>query len=611
MCGIVGVIGNTPCTEILLNGLSRLEYRGYDSAGISVLDSKGNRVVLKATGNVSQLRNKISNEKLPLETLGTTGIAHTRWATHGKVTESNAHPHLSNNIAVVHNGIIENHGELREQLVNKGYQFRSETDTEVLACLLHDLQKQTPKIVDCITTLTKVVTGAYGLVVQDLNTPDQIVVARSGSPMVIGINEHHRYVASDTLALHPYTENFIYLEEGEFAVLKESEHQVFSQRGAPVEKQVFNVPREKDDGEKNGYDTFMEKEMSEQPAIVGRLIRQHMGDTAGTFNTNSDVHKISKALASCKHLHLVACGTSYHASLVAKDYFEKYLNIPTSVEIASEYRYRSVAVPEDSAFICVSQSGETADTLAALRKAKELPYLTTLTLCNVATSSMVREAHHAFYLNAGVEIGVASTKAFTTQLTAFLLITLSLVKDHETCVTLHNDLLRLSTDCERMLTLGREIERKAAPIIAKVKSCLFLGRGQQSVIAMEGALKLKELSYIHAEAYAAGELKHGPLALIDDDMPLVVTAPKDDTIDKLAANIEEVNARGGLFVVFAEEGVDLHGESITVIRTPSVPLSTAAITYALPLQLLSFYVTLLLGNNVDQPRSLAKSVSVE
>lgn len=610
MCGIVGVVSNTPCKDILIEGLKKLEYRGYDSAGVAISAPAGNVNVLKSTGAPSLLEGKIEHSPNAELLTGTVGIAHTRWATHGKVTETNAHPHRAGRITVVHNGIIENYAELKAELKGQSeHQFVSETDSEVLAALLDYFVKQTSSMKQAILSMGETVKGAYGLVVIDSDEPDVIWVARSGSPMVIGLGQGANYVASDTLALNAHTESFIYLDEGEIACVKKDACDVFSSLGEALTPVIEHVPYLKEEDGHNGYGSFMEKEIAEQPAVIGRLVRNHLGENG--IKIESALHQVKSKFDGAESIHIVACGTSFNAGLVAKHFFEHYTGLPISVEIASEYRYRTVAVPKNTAFICVSQSGETADTLAALRKAKASGYLTTLALCNVGSSAMVREADSHLMLQAGVEIGVASTKAFTTQLTAFLLLTIAMCKDEQKKSGLAKALMRLPADCESVLNVSDKIKKLAAPVFKETNSCLFLGRGEQSAIAAEGALKLKELSYIHAEAYAAGELKHGPLALIDDVIPVVVNAPGDTLSDKLASNVEEVNARGGRFVVFSAKDVHLHGERIVNITMPDVPLETAAVTYAIPLQLLAYHVTLLRGENVDKPRNLAKAVSVE
>jgi glucosamine--fructose-6-phosphate aminotransferase (isomerizing) len=611
MCGIIGTVGDKTVLSTLLTGLKKLEYRGYDSAGVAISDANGQFTVIKAVGNTDALKHATENSHAISG--ATMGIAHTRWATHGRVTEANAHPHISGRISLVHNGIIENHHTLRNELQSLGAQFLSETDSEVLAVAIEREMEKGVSLHQAVQVVTARATGAYGLVVMDRNK-EEIVVARSGSPMVIGLSAQANYVASDPLAINDKTESFIYLDEGETAIVHAHSVNVFSARGEKIDKPISIVEYNPEDDGKNGYDTFMQKEIAEQPAVIGRLVRTHLSDQLGVLNMSSELNNIRLKLnrEDCKNIHIVACGTSYHAGLVARYYFEHYLDLPTTVEIASEFRYRDVAVPEGTAFICISQSGETADTLAALRKAKKSGYLTTLVLCNVATSSMVREADASLALQAGIEVGVASTKAFTTQLTAFLLLTLAMMDSNDPKRrSLHNDLMRLPADCETMLNLGSFVDSKAAPVLDGSSSCLFLGRGEQTPIAMEGALKLKELSYIHAEAYAAGELKHGPLALIDKDIPIIVTAPSDGVVDKLTSNIEEVAARGGRFVIFHAPDVDIDVDNAVKIQMPVVPLSTAAITYVIPLQLLSYYATLRRDFNVDQPRNLAKSVTTE
>ncbi len=613
MCGIVGGVGRIAILPLLLDGLKKLEYRGYDSAGVLAARNDGRQILVKESGKTTVLREAVG-EKIN-DNEFTLGIAHTRWATHGKVSKENAHPHCAGEISLVHNGIIENHAELRQRYQLAGIQFSSETDSEVLAVAIEDEFKRNPEItlIKAVQNVTQVVTGAYGLAVTQKGER-QVVVARSGSPMAIGLADEGNYVASDPMAINAVTEKFIFLEEGDTAVLSENKVTVYDCNFSECERStVTQTYRSEDDG-KNGYETYMQKEIAEQPAVIGRLVRSHLTDHPGRFRTDSCLPAIARSLkeGKCQAVHIVACGTSYHASLVARYYFEHYLNLPTTVEIASEYRYRTVAKPNNTAFICVSQSGETADTLAALKKARGMGYMSIITLCNVKTSSMVRESDHAIMLQAGTEVGVASTNAFTTQLTAFMLLTMAMMDDtHQSLRVLHNDLMRLPADCETMLNVSSKVASVAAPVLDDATSCLFLGRGEQAPIAMEGALKLKELSYIHAEAYAAGELKHGPLALIDKTTPVIVTAPNDAVVDKLASNIEEVNARGGRFVVFAAPGVELHGDNMQVITLPEVPLSTAAITYAIPLQQLSYFATVRRGNDVDQPRNLAKSVTTE
>ncbi|OUV22196.1 MAG: glutamine--fructose-6-phosphate transaminase (isomerizing) [Gammaproteobacteria bacterium TMED95] len=610
MCGIVGVVSSTPCKDFLIRGLKKLEYRGYDSSGMAIADLDGNVSIAKAIGAPVHLDKSLHENIDSTLATGTVGLAHTRWATHGVVSEANTHPHSCGRVTLVHNGIIENHADIKAQLsVSMKYNYQSQTDSEVLAVLLDHLMSNGETMQSAIQSMSEMVKGAYGIVAIDANKTDEIWVARSGSPMVIGLGEDANYVASDALALNAFTENFVYLDEGQIACIKQHSYQIYSSVGEPQSAQETHIPYKADCDSHVGYDSFMAKEIDEQPDVIERLIRSHV-DKSG-IKADSDLFLIKGKLRNVKQLHIVACGTSYNAGLVAKHFFEDYAGIPTSVEVASEYRYRAVAVPENTAFICVSQSGETADTLAALRKAKESKYLTTLTLCNVETSAMVREADLHLTLQAGTEIGVASTKAFTTQLSAFLMLAATVCEDEDKQISLIDSLLRLPDDCRSVLLLSNEIKVNAAPIFEKTNSCLFLGRGEQSAIAAEGALKLKELSYIHAEAYAAGELKHGPLALIDNEIPVVVNAPGDCLHEKLVSNIEEVNARGGQFVIFSSKDAVVDLDEMVNIVMPPLPLTTACITYAIPLQLLAFHVTKLRGENVDKPRNLAKSISVE
>jgi|TARA_B110000196_G_scaffold320182_1_gene340987 glucosamine--fructose-6-phosphate aminotransferase (isomerizing) len=608
MCGIVGVVSQRNVVDELLNGLERLEYRGYDSAGAAIFNGEETKV-LKSVSSVAGLKEAAFNASAT----GNIGIAHTRWATHGEPSERNAHPHLAGTLSIVHNGIIENHAKLRDELSAKGHVFKSDTDSEVIVHLLDEYIKDGLSRIEALKKATKVMHGAYGLVLLDDNQPDELLIARSGSPMVIGLGDDAQYVASDQGSLRPYTESFIYLKEGDVAILREDELQIFDTNGLEVEREVTIAEDDLADDGKGEYDYFMQKEMFEQPSVIGRLVRKHINNTG--FNPDSEVEKIASSLSSVQSIHIVACGTSYHAGLVAKYWIEKYAKTPCSVEIASEYRYRDVAVPEKSAFICVSQSGETADTLAALNKANQGGYTKTIAICNVATSSMVRDAQDHILTLAGVEIGVASTKAFTTQLTAFLLLAFALSEKKEKLLPEErNDFLsalrNMPAHCEQALSLEEEI-KEASRVFKNIESGIFLGRGPQSAIALEGALKLKELSYVHAEAYAAGELKHGPLALIDEKLPIVVNAPDDHVVDKLCSNIEEVMARGGQFVIFAAPGLELPNKNSVIIDMPTIPALTSPIVYTLPLQMLSYHVALLKGKNIDRPRNLAKSVSVE
>ncbi|MDO3387659.1 glutamine--fructose-6-phosphate transaminase (isomerizing) [Gilvimarinus sp. SDUM040013] len=609
MCGIVGAIAQRDVAQILLEGLKRLEYRGYDSAGMAVIGSDQTIERVRALGKVQALADCMTQ---PL--LGGVGIAHTRWATHGEPSERNAHPHVSgNNIALVHNGIIENHTELRQQLEDDGYQFQSETDTEVIAHLVHREQQVRNDLLASVRFVAKLLRGAYGAVVMDSNSPDKLVVARSGSPLVIGLGIGENFIASDSLALLPVTRQFIYLEEGDVAEITRTSVYIEDANGVQVERPVQESTASYDAGNKGNYRHFMLKEIYDQPqavrnALESRLADDHVLEQA--FGTDA-----SAIFAQVRHVQIVACGTSYHSAMVARYWLESLAGIACSVEIASEYRYRKSVVPEKSLLVTISQSGETADTLAALRMARHLGYLATLAICNVGASSLVRESDLAFMTRAGVEIGVASTKAFTTQLVGLAILVLSLAQHNninpEQLKQLVAALKQLPEKLEETLQLAGDIENLAQGFADKHHT-LFLGRGDQYPIAMEGALKLKEISYIHAEAYAAGELKHGPLALIDEDMPIVVVAPNNELLEKLKSNVEEVRARGGLLYVFAD--VDAHFESDDTLRVINVPHTDpwlAPVVYTLPLQLLSYYVAIIKGTDVDQPRNLAKSVTVE
>jgi glucosamine--fructose-6-phosphate aminotransferase (isomerizing) len=612
MCGIIGAVAERNVIDILLEGLSRMEYRGYDSAGVALITPESNLSVLKSTGNVGKLKSVIG-DTASLE--GSTGIAHTRWATHGKVTTDNAHPHISNGrFAVVHNGIIENHKLLRASLINNGYIFSSDTDTEVIAHTIAQKVEQGMSLLPALQSAVKDFDGAYGTVVMDKMDPSRFVVARSGSPLVIGLGIGENFIASDQMALFPVTRKFMYLEEGDVAEVTRHSVTVYNESGEKVQRNVVEASAEQDAADKSGYRHYMMKEMQEQPVVIRNTLKDRLSESGDVlpniFGENSDA-----LLAKVKHVKIVACGTSYHAGMVAQYWLEQYANVSCSVEIASEFRYRKSVVQKDSLFVTISQSGETADTLAALRLSKTLGYMSSLAICNVPGSSLVRESEMSFMTNAGVEIGVASTKAFTTQLTAFLMMTLSLgrfngiedkIKD-----SIIEGLRSLPSKIEQALN-SADVIKELAEEFSDKHNCLFLGRGDQYPIAMEGALKLKEISYIHAEAYASGELKHGPLALIDDDMPVVVVAPNNELIEKLHSNIEEVRARGGIMYVFADkESAFKNDPTMSVVDLPHCEAPIAPIVYTIPLQLLSYYVALIKGTDVDQPRNLAKSVSVE
>ena len=610
MCGIVGAVAERNVVEILLEGLKRLEYRGYDSAGVALLQGDGTLTRIRRTGKVQELADAVAEG----EALGTTGIAHTRWATHGGVTEANAHPHFSTErVAVVHNGIIENYVNLKAQLKEQGYTFTSDTDTETISHTVHEELKSGKTLLDAVQSAVKTFHGAYGTVIMDKEDPSRVVVARSGSPLVIGLGLGENFIASDQMALLPVTRRFIFLEEGDVAEITRRDVKIFDKDGNAVEREVIESNIEHDAGDKAGYRHYMLKEIHEQPTVARNALKDRIdenGLTADIFGKGAD-----EIFKKVQHVQIIACGTSYHAGMTARYWLEQYANVSCNVEIASEFRYRKSVVHPNSLLITISQSGETADTLAALRLAKELGYMSSLTICNVQGSSLVRESDLAFMTRAGAEIGVASTKAFTTQLTAFLMLTLALGKENgmtdADSKAIVSALHSLPAKLEETLAITGGIEDLAEEFADKNHS-LFLGRGDQYPIAMEGALKLKEISYIHAEAYASGELKHGPLALIDDEMPVIVVAPNNELLEKLKSNVEEVRARGGIMYVFADKDAAFEGdETMRVINVPHCDEPIAPIIYTLPLQLLSYYVALIKGTDVDQPRNLAKSVTVE
>jgi glucosamine--fructose-6-phosphate aminotransferase (isomerizing) len=610
MCGIVGAVAQRDVADILVEGLRRLEYRGYDSAGVATIDLQNQLSSIKRLGKVQELAHALA--KAPLS--GGTGIAHTRWATHGSPSKVNAHPHFSSgNIAVVHNGIIENHQALRSQLQGLGYEFISQTDTEVIGHLVHHELKTSDNLLAAVQKTVKQLDGAYGTVVMDSSDKDRIVVARSGSPLVIGYGLGENFIASDMMALLPVTRKFSFLEEGDVAEVTRFEVNVFDVNGEPVEREAKEASVNHDSGDKGEYRHYMLKETYEQPTAIrntleGRLLSDSLD--INTFGTGAeDIFK------DIEHVQIIACGTSYHSGMVARYWLEALAGVSCNIEIASEFRYRKSHVPKNALLVTISQSGETADTLAALRLAKELGYRASLTICNVDGSSLVRESDLAFMTKAGAEIGVASTKAFTTQLVGLMMMTLAIGKYHgmseEKQANIVKALMTLPSKLEEVLALASSIEDLAEDFADK-NHALFLGRGDQYPIAMEGALKLKEISYIHAEAYAAGELKHGPLALIDAEMPVIVVAPKNDLIEKLKSNVEEVRARGGLMYVFADSNANFASDdTMKVIDVPLCDELIAPIVYTIPLQLLSYYVAIIKGTDVDQPRNLAKSVTVE
>ncbi|MDG6296497.1 glutamine--fructose-6-phosphate transaminase (isomerizing) [Glaesserella parasuis] len=610
MCGIVGVVAQRDVAEILVDGLHRLEYRGYDSAGVAVLGNDHNLQIVRRVGKVKFLDEAL--EANPL--LGGTGIAHTRWATHGEPSEVNAHPHRSGKIAVVHNGIIENYEELRAELQQRGYVFQSQTDTEVIAHLVEWEFRTTPNLLDAVRKAVKQLRGAYGTVVMNQDEPEHLVVARSGSPLVIGLGVGENFLASEPLALLSVTRRFIYLEEGDVAEITRRTVDIYNRAGEKVERDVHEGNFESDAADKGQYRHYMQKEIFEQPVAIMNTLEGRIAN--GKVNIEAISNNAEEILKKVEHIQIVACGTSYNAGMVARYWFESIAGVACDVEIASEFRYRKFVTRPNSLLITISQSGETADTLAALRLAKESGFMAAMTICNVASSSLVRESDFAFMTRAGVEVGVASTKAFTTQLTCLLLLTAALGRlkgnvsaEQETEIV--KSLQRLPAQIESALVFDKEIE-KLSEDFAEKHHTLFLGRGEFYPIAMESALKLKEISYIHAEAYAAGELKHGPLALIDADMPVIVVAPENDLLEKVKSNIEEVRARGGQMYVFADSEAGFSSqEGYTVLTFPKVDHVTAPIFYAVPLQLLSYHVALIKGTDVDQPRNLAKSVTVE
>ena len=610
MCGIVGAVAERNITAILLEGLKRLEYRGYDSAGVAVFTNAGKLERMRRPGKVSELEQALLGEPL----VGRLGIAHTRWATHGAPCERNAHPHFSGDLAVVHNGIIENHEVLREQLKGLGYVFTSDTDTEVIAHLLNHKLKDLGDLTVALKATVKELHGAYGLAVVSASQPDRVVAARSGSPLVIGLGLGENFLASDQLALRQVTDRFMYLEEGDIADIRRESVQIWDVNGQSVEREAVQYRDGAEAADKGEYRHFMLKEIHEQPAVVQRTLEGRLSQNQVLVNAFGP--QAAELFAKVRNVQIVACGTSYHAGMVARYWLEELAGIPCQVEVASEFRYRKVVVQPDTLFVTISQSGETADTLAALRNAKELGFLASLAICNVSISSLVRESDLTLLTQAGREIGVASTKAFTTQLVGLLLLTLSLGQVRGTLAegveaTLVEELRRLPARLGEALAMDSTVE-KVAELFADKNHTLFLGRGAQYPVAMEGSLKLKEISYIHAEAYPAGELKHGPLALVDDDMPVVTVAPNNELLEKLKSNLQEVRARGGQLVVFADEKAGMtNGEGTHVINMPHINDTLSPILYTIPLQLLSYYVAVLKGTDVDQPRNLAKSVTVE
>lgn len=611
MCGIVGAVADRNIVPVLVEGLRRLEYRGYDSAGVAVLNASGQLHRLRTVGKVRMLQDAMSDS--PLD--GQLGIAHTRWATHGVPSERNAHPHISRDgIAIVHNGIIENHEELRDELQQLGYVFTSETDTEVIAHRIHHHRQELGDMFRAVRATVAELEGAYALAVVSEDAPDSIILARAGCPVVIGVGENENFVASDVAALLPVTRKFIFLDEGDVAEIQRHSIRVLDSAGAVAERPVRESSLSADAAEKGDYAHYMLKEICEQPRAIAQTLEERVA--GGKLLEAAFGPLASEIFRRTEAVQIVACGTSYHAGAVAKYYVEQIARLPCWVEIASEYRYRNPVVPENTLFVTISQSGETADTLAALRMAKQSGYLSSLSICNVPESSLVRESDLVLLTRAGPEIGVASTKAFTTQLAALNMLVIALAKFHgadaERERNLVQRLIEIPALVEKTLHLDDTI-RELAKRFADKHHALFLGRGQMHPIAMEGALKLKEISYIHAEAYPAGELKHGPLALVDADMPVVTVAPNNDLLEKLKSNLQEVRARGGELYVFADPDSGIQStEGVTVITMPKhVSHFQAPAVYTVPLQLLAYHCAILRGTDVDQPRNLAKSVTVE
>ncbi len=610
MCGIVGAIAERDIVPVLLEGLRRLEYRGYDSAGIAVLDQDGCIGRVRAPGKINDLETVLAKDPQK----GSAGIGHTRWATHGKPTTANAHPHVCRKtVAVVHNGIIENHEELRREQTEGGYEFTSETDTEVIVHLIHQYMDQGKSMLDAVRAATTKLEGAYALGVISNIDDGRLITARLGSPLVIGVGIGEHFIASDVAALLPVTQKFIFLKDGDVADITKDKVTIYDVSGAVVERPVAISQLTADSVGKGEYNHYMKKEIHEQPNAIaetleGRISKKRVLE--GAFGVGA-----SEIFDEVRGVHIIACGTSYHAGMIARYWFESLAGVPCSVEVASEFRYRYPVVRNNSLIISISQSGETADTLAALQEAKKRGFGHSLAICNVPESSLVRESDLFLMTRAGPEIGVASTKAFTTQLVSLMLLVIALGRRHampeHVEEALVNHLISLPAKVEDVLALDDKIKEVAEQFGDK-NHALFLGRGTQYPVAMEGALKLKEISYIHAEAYPAGELKHGPLALVDANMPVIAVAPNNELLEKLKSNLQEVSARGGQLLVFADESVHVEAEEgIEVVSVASVDDAIAPIVYSVPLQLLSYHVAVLKGTDIDQPRNLAKSVTVE
>jgi len=611
MCGIVGVVAQRDVTPVLIEGLRRLEYRGYDSAGVALQTGPGKLERVRTVGKVSELVRVLGQSPVS----GTTGIAHTRWATHGAPSEQNAHPHVCHErVALVHNGIIENHDALRSQQQQAGYRFTSQTDTEVIVHQIHHYLNQGKDLLAAVQSTVADLEGAFALGVISRDEPGRLVAARRGSPLVIGIADGERLIASDVAALVSETRNFIYLEDGDVADIRYGSLAIYDATGIVVERSVKASLLTVDATSKGGYAHYMLKEIHEQPRAIADTLEGRIGShrvLEAAFG-----HGAAEILDKVAGVHIIACGTSYHAGMVGRYWLESLAGVPCSVEVASEFRYRHPVVRNNSLIVTLSQSGETADTLAGLQEAKRLGFGHSLSICNVPESSLVRTSELTLMTHAGPEIGVASTKAFTTQLVAMLLLTIVLGRRNgmpaETEAVLVNELRSVPAKVEHALNLNDQIRTLAQEHFGDKHNALFLGRGAQFPVAMEGALKLKEISYIHAEAYPAGELKHGPLALVDASMPVVVVAPNNELLEKLKSNMQEVRARGGELIVFADESAGMVTEpGITVLPVAPTEDSIAPIIFSVPLQLLAYHVAVLKGTDIDQPRNLAKSVTVE
>ena len=610
MCGIVGGVAERHIAAVLIEGLKKLEYRGYDSAGVALLD-KGKIKRAREVGKVAALEAAVKSSKIN----GSIGIAHTRWATHGKPTQDNAHPHMSGDVAVVHNGIIENYQELKTELEQAGYVFLSQTDSEVVAHLVHQALKQTNNLLKAVQAIVPRLHGAYALGIIEASHPDELIAVRQGSPLVIGVGIGENFIGSDQMALLPVTNRFIYLEEGDVVRLTRDDIEIYH-HGVLTNRAINELDASVSSTDKGGFKHYMLKEIYEQPDAI-----QHTLSVGLDQNCLKDDFLSSDSLTTIEQVQIIACGTSYHSGMVAKYWCEQLIDLPCQIDIASEFRYRTPVISNNTLFVYISQSGETADTLAALRDVKKRAAamnknIVSLALCNVATSSLVRETDLHLLTQAGPEIGVASTKAFTTQLAALMLLVLKLGKIKGTlAVEQEQEIIQALWSSPKIISqclgLDKDIEAMSRQFMEK-RHTLFLGRGTQFPIALEGALKLKEISYIHAEGYAAGELKHGPLALVDNDMPVVILAAQDHLLDKLKSNMQEVQARGGELFVFADEHSGINtGERQHVVKIPAANAWIAPIIYSIPVQLLSYHVAVLRGTDVDQPRNLAKSVTVE